>query len=322
MLEEGAHHGPLPLDPLLVPMLRPERDQVQPAGPAEPELRVGAGHAAVHVEELAVGDERPDVRLRVEVVARPANQHPGVLAVPALAGVVPPSRRLVVGRHHPEGRVPHLAGQLGAQVRVDEGARVHEVDGRGKLEDLGPLQEEGPQLGEEEGEPLVDLDLRQVGLDLREVGVAGEVGGQVRRDAVLDVQAHLGVRAPVDQRARAPIEQLVADGGERRQDLEVAAGGEVGHALEHAHLPHEALHVARHRGPDHVLLILPLDLPHDLEPPAVLRAGRSLGVAEALERDGHLRRVAVLDDLRAAVEQGVPRTGRRRGSGRPGSGPR
>ena len=72
------------------------------------------------------------------------------------------------------------------------------------------------------------------------------------------------------------------------------------------HLRHEALDVARHRRPDHVLLVLALDLAHELEAPAVLHAGGPLRIPEALERDGHLRRVAILDDLRPAVEQRLP----------------
>ena len=200
-----------------------------------------------------------------------------------------------------------LPGQLRPDVRVHERPRVHQIDRRDELEDLRSLQEEGPQLGKEQGEALVDLDLRQVRLDLREVGVAGEIRRQVRRDAVLDVHAAFRVGAAVDEVASLAVHGAVLDGGERRQDLQVAAGGQVGHPLEHAHLRHEALDVARHRRPDHALLILALDLAHDLETPAVLDAGGALRIPEALERDRHLGRVAVLDDLRAAVEQRLPR---------------
>ena len=245
--------------------------------------------------------------LRVEVVARPADDDAGALVEAAPPRLHPPARRLVVGEHQADRRVADLAGQLRAQVRVDERARVHEVDRSGNVEDLRPLEEERPQLGIEQREPLVDLDLRKVGLDLREVRVEREVGRQVRREAVLDVQAGLRVRAGADEPPRGVVDRLEADGGERRQELQVAARRQVRHPLEHAHLLHEAADVARHGRPDGVLLVLALDLPHDLEPPAVLDPRRLLRVAEALERNGHLGRVAVLDNLGPAVEQGVPR---------------
>ena len=54
-----------------------------------------------------------------------------------------------------------------------------------------PLEEEIALLGKEQVEPR-EVHLLLVDLDLREVGVDGEVGGQVLRDAVLDVAADRG----------------------------------------------------------------------------------------------------------------------------------
>ena len=56
-----------------------------------------------------------------------------------------------------------------------------------------PFEEERPLLGEEEGEARVDVELRGVGLDLREVGVDGGVEGQVRGDAPARREARLGL---------------------------------------------------------------------------------------------------------------------------------
>ena len=73
-----------------------------------------------------------------------------------------------------------------------------------------PSRKNGRRLGIEEREALVHVDLRQVGLDLREVGVDRKVGGQVGRDAVLQVEPRLG-HAVVDERP-ARVECSDAEG--------------------------------------------------------------------------------------------------------------
>ena len=57
---------------------------------------------------------------------------------------------------------------------------MYEGDRARKREDLRALDEERPKLAEEERETLVHFDLRPVRLDLRKVGVEGEVGSQIR----------------------------------------------------------------------------------------------------------------------------------------------
>ncbi len=172
----------------------------------------------------------------------------------------------------------------------------------GGAEDLLALEEERPQLGEEERVALVGLDLRPVGLDLREVGVEREVGREVRRHAVLHVHAEVGLRGVVDVAAVGQPAHL--DGGGGRQHLQVAAHRQVTQAADRPHLRQLARDAARHRGPDH-RLVFRLQGSADLEPPAVL-ALAARRIAQALERDGHLRRPAVVDDSPARFEQRVP----------------
>ena len=143
---------------------------------AQAEVAVEPGHLVRAVREFAAGDDGADVRLRIQVVAHAADERLRRLPQPALGHVVRVAGRLVVGVHHPDGRVAGLAGQLRPVARIDDGPRVHQVDRAAELEDLGALQEERPQLGIEEREALVHLDLGAVRLDLREVGVERHVG--------------------------------------------------------------------------------------------------------------------------------------------------
>ena len=202
---------------------------------------------------------------------------------------------------------PAFSRQLCAKERVDDGAGVNIRDRPVDLEDLVPFDEEGTQLWEEQGEALIDLDLRKIGLDLREVRVEGEIGNQVGGDAVLDVDTAFGVAAAAGELSGLSVQGTEVDSGESGQELEVPAGRKVGHALEHAELPHEALDVSRHWGPDNVLAVVLPDLAHELKAPPVWDTLRHAGIAEALEGDGHFGSEPVLDDLGRRLEEGVPR---------------
>ena len=68
-------------------------------------------------------------------------------------------------------------------------------------ERVAVLEKELALLGEEQAEPR-QVDLLLVGLDLREIGVVGEVRGQVLRDAVLHVEPHVAVEVVRDRRRR------------------------------------------------------------------------------------------------------------------------
>ena len=213
---------------------------------------------------------------------------------------------LIAGEQHAERRPPLLAGHLHAVLRIDDGARVDEGYWTTDREDAGALEEERAEFGIEQREPLVGFDLRLVGFHLREVGVQREVRRHVRGDAVLDVDPRVGVGIPGGEAAGRFFDRSELHGGEGRQELEIAAGRQVGHAFEEPHLPVETRFVARHRRPDGVLFVLALDFANDLHSPAVRLTRTSPRIAKALERNRHLRGVAVIDDLRAGIEQRVP----------------
>ena len=81
-----------------------------------------------------------------------------------------------------------------------------------ELEDARVLEEEVALLRKEQAEPR-QVDLLLVGLDLREVGVDGEVPRQAARDAVLHVEAGLEVadRRRLGRHARAAGEHVRLD---------------------------------------------------------------------------------------------------------------
>ena len=77
----------------------------------------------------------------------------------------------VARRDEAEGVAALLADELRSPVRVGDVAGVDDLELR--VEEIGALEEERPLLLVEEGELLVHLELRGVGLHLREVGVEG-----------------------------------------------------------------------------------------------------------------------------------------------------
>ena len=97
------------------------------------------------------------------------------------------------------------------------------------------LEEKWPELREEERKPLVHLDLRPVRLDLREVGVIGEVERQVRGDAVLEVESALRL-ALLAEAAGVRVERTDLDRREGRQELEVPAGRQPVQPIDQTHL--------------------------------------------------------------------------------------
>ncbi len=99
-------------------------------------------------------------------------------------------------------RPPHSIGTSSALLEPDPAREedVEQVDlalvaaavGRAEVEDAGVLEEEVPLLREEEREAR-EVHLLLVDLDLGEVGVVGEVGGERLRDTHLGVEPGLGV---------------------------------------------------------------------------------------------------------------------------------
>ena len=271
-------------------------------GLAQPEPPVDPRHPAVRVEELAVGHDRADVRLRVKIVAGAPDDEVRRLAEAVIACVVELAGRRVVRDEHPERRVAGLAGQLGADLRVDDGLGVDQIRAARRAEDLLPFEKERPQLGEEQRVPLVRLDLRAVRLDLREVGIEREVGGEVRRDAVLHVEPEVGLGVVLYVAGVGQAAEL--NGGRGRENLQVPAHRQAAQAAQRAHLREDARDGPCHRRPDQGL-VLGLQRAGDLEAPAVL-AGAAGRIAQALEGDRHLGRPPVVDDGAAGLEQRVP----------------
>ena len=194
---------------------------------AKAEGAVDADYPAVAVEELAIGEDHPEMRLRIEVVAQAAQHDLRVLPVRGAGAIVNISRGLVVGHHEAQRHLAGLACQLRPVPRIHHRSRVdqRQRERRGDLIDLLPLEEKRPQLREEHGEALVDLDLRLVRFDLREVRVVGKVEDEVRRHAVLDVYGALCliVQVFVVMCAGACMEGLRADRRHRGQELEIPA---------------------------------------------------------------------------------------------------
>ena len=87
----------------------------------------------------------------------------------------------------------------------------------GEVEDAASLQKELPFLGKEEAEAR-QVHLLLVDLDLREVGVVGEVGRQVLRDAHFHVEPEIAVTRAGHERVGL---RKVTDGV--RLDLDVPA---------------------------------------------------------------------------------------------------
>ena len=243
MPKPEVKHRPRALGAAARAVLRRHRHEVGRRGGIEAEAAVNPNQPAVAVEKLPVGDDGADVRLRVQIVAGPADQHVRGPVKRTVRRVVNLARCLVVRDEHAERGLADLAGQLGAIPRVDDGPGVDEVHRPPHIEDLLPLQKERTQLGEEQWEPPVHLDLGAVGLDLREVGVVREVEDQIRRDAILQVDATLWLPRLV-KATSGPVERAGLYGGDRRLDLEVTTGGQAAQPIEQPHLRQEPGDVA------------------------------------------------------------------------------
>ena len=200
------------------------------------------------------------------------------------------------------GRVALFAGRPAADLpqRAVAGAGAAAA---GEVEDAPAFEEELALLGEEQVEPR-QVHLLLVHLDLGEVGVPGQVGGQVAGDAVLDVQPAVAVAVVAARRVRG---EVGGDPGDAvRLDLEVGAAGRhvephqqggVGHA-EDAPAPGRDGH---RRDVGH--LVLAAHGAADLHPPLL---PRPRPVAQRPERNGHLHRPAALEPPRPHVPHRIP----------------
>ncbi len=210
-----------------------------------------------------------------------------------------------VARDEQPHRVPALlAGQLRAPVRIGDGSREHGLDGRREVVD--PLQEERPLLGVVEGEALVDVELRHVGLDLREVGVDRAVHRHARGHAPARREPGVGLHvAPGQPGVGGRREFVGAAEGPRRIELEVPPLRQPLEAGDLVLLAEEAPQVAiaplRRDAVAHVARVRP----ERLEAPRLRPlAGRE---PQLLQRQRRFDDVAVGGDAGDGVPDHVPR---------------
>ena len=223
---------------------------------------------------------------------------------------------------HPRtARDGHHAALLQADLpAVEELGRVHVAEdpaerpaGRPRdaatreAEDPLPFEEELALLREEERE-TGQVDLPLVHFHLREIRVVGEVGRQVLGDPVLDVDPAVAAPLVDDRRARRPIRHQTRDGirldlegaaRRRRLEADQRAGGR---DPEYASRAHTA--TGRDGEPGQVdPLVLPPDAAPDLDAPEMWRLR---AVAQALERNLHLKRPAAVEAAGPHVPDRIP----------------
>jgi hypothetical protein len=122
----------------------------------------------------------------------------------------------IVERRQRRNRRPRkFARHLDGSNRRNDAAAVDEVTGRRK--EFDPVQEEWAFLGKEECLPRIDLKLRRVRFDLREVGIHGGIHRQIRRDAPPRIAAH--VRPSPVVRPSVAARCPVSSGGDRGVEI-------------------------------------------------------------------------------------------------------
>ena len=136
---------------------------------------VEAGQRFFVWRETVAGGDESDAGVRADITLQPEDGDGGVAVEEVKVGGVHTlvacevARPVVGGEHEAEAVPAPLAGELGGDVGVNDGARVQ--DGQRRLKDVYAFEEEGALFGEEDGESLIRGDDELVGLDLREVGV-------------------------------------------------------------------------------------------------------------------------------------------------------
>ena len=138
--------------------------------------------------------------------------------------------------------------------------------GCGHLKDFGAFEKERSKLGKEQGESLIDLHLRAVRLDLREIGIKRQIRREIGRHTVLHVEASFGLWVTVDDATGCLIERTEPDARNRWLQLEVATSRQTSHPCKHTHLRKESGDTASDWRPDDGL-VLSSYAPSDLEAP-------------------------------------------------------
>ena len=109
-----------------------------------------------------VGVHEAERVLPADVAAEPQRVEQGMI------GAAVRSIAAVHARERGDRRRAHLSGELQRRNRIEQPARVDQRHRR--VEQLQSIEEERPLLGEEQRGSGVELDLRHVRLDLREIG--------------------------------------------------------------------------------------------------------------------------------------------------------
>ncbi|MBK8003768.1 MAG: hypothetical protein IPK12_07410 [Gemmatimonadetes bacterium] len=266
----------------------------------EEQVALPPHQAAVHGEDAvavaaldAVGVHRAQAGAAAHVLLHPQHVHHRVVVAEEGGGAV------VHGGDEAHVGAERAPGQLHGRHRLHQAPGVDQVVGR--LEELEPVEEEGPLLREEDRVARVELDLGDVGLDLGEVGVGRGVEGEVVGEAEAHGAAQLRAGAIV-----VPATGLVAA---------VEAAHHLGRHVErqpalHPRQPGEPARLRQERGAGplrgdpRVLEAGMLHQAEDVELPGLL-VGRL--VAQALERDADLDLVAPRHQPAARLEQEVGR---------------
>ena len=209
----------------------------------------------------------------------------------------------VVGREHRVGVLSLAARHARAPERVGDRPRVDRLDRR--LKQVHLFEEERPFLRVEEREPLVDADLDDVALDLREVRVDRRVHDRARVGKPLEVHADLALGDPAVAfiSVGAGIHLVGETRRERRDDV--------------VHPLRQALDLLDRRGPAEKAARAPRHL-HAVELVVVVARPDSVdherpvlrilvGVAQRGERDRDLRRPRARADLAGGLPEVVRR---------------
>ena len=230
------------------------------------------------------------VAARLAGQSRPAENRHGLAAGQADAAAVEDLRHVAAAE---EAR---SAETRGAELAARVAGRAAEV------EDAAAFEEELPLLRKEQVEPR-QVELRLVGLHLREVGVVGEVRGQVLRQAVLDVDAAVAGALVHDLLRR--IEGAVDRPDGVRLDLEPAVAARDLDADQGA-CRRQSEHAGAGRDGDAGQiggLVLVADAAPELQAPDLVLARLE---PERLERDLHLHGPAALEAARARIPDRIP----------------
>ena len=190
---------------------------------------------------------------------------------------------------------------------VEQHRRVAAAErpGAGPAEREQPLvlQKEFALLGKEQREAR-EVDLLLVRLHLGEVRVDGEIGRQVLRDAVLDVEAARAAEVVAERVGGHQVARHVADSV--RLDLDEAGRGrrlEADHRGRQRRAEVPVVDERRRHRREIRHLVLPAVGAPRLETPDLLAAG---AVAQRLERDGRLDDVAAVEIAGREVPDRVP----------------